>query len=60
MKDEMYTHEQHITARIFVLGQILFKIWGFEIGEMEVEHPVEQKPNKSLNIIHNMTENLSV
>ena len=36
----MYTHKQHIPARIFVIGQILFKIQGFEIGEMEVEHPV--------------------
>ena len=36
----MYTHKQLITARIFVIGQILFKIQGFEIGEMEVEHPV--------------------
>ena len=37
----MYTHKQLITARIFVIGQILFKIQGFEIGEMEVEHPVQ-------------------
>jgi len=36
----MYTHKQLITERIFVIGQILFKIQGFEIGEMEVEHPV--------------------
>ena len=36
----MYTHKQLITAKIFVIGQILFKIQGFEIGEMEVEHPV--------------------
>ena len=31
---------QHTGARIFVLSQILLKIQMFEIGEMEVEHPV--------------------
>ena len=31
---------QHTGARIFVLSQILLKIQRFEIGEMEVEHPV--------------------
>ena len=39
----MYIHKQPITARIFVIGQILFKIQGFEIGEMEVEHPVHNQ-----------------
>ena len=36
----MYTHMQHTGARIFVLSQIFLKIQRFEIGEMEVEHPV--------------------
>ena len=36
----MYTHMQHTGARIFDLSQILLKIQRFEIGEMEVEHPV--------------------
>ena len=37
----MYTHMQHTGARIFVLSQIFLKIQRFEIGEMEVEHPVQ-------------------
>ena len=40
MSNEMYTHKQYIAVKIFVPGQILFKLQGFEIGEMEVEHPV--------------------
>ena len=32
---------QHTGARIFVLSQIFLKIQRFEIGEMEVEHPVK-------------------
>ena len=31
---------QHTGAIIFVLSQIFLKIQRFEIGEMEVEHPV--------------------
>ena len=34
---------QHTGARIFVLSQIFLKIQRFEIGEMEVEHPVHSK-----------------
>ena len=40
MSNEMYTHKQYIAIKIFVPGQILFKLQGFEIGEMEMEHPV--------------------
>ena len=46
----MYTHKQPITARIFVIGQILFKIQGFKIGEMEVEHPVQQPKPQLLKV----------
>ena len=34
---------QHTSARIFVLSHVFLKIQRFEIGEMEVEHPVDWK-----------------
>ena len=36
MSHEMYTHKWYLATGIFVLSQILFKMKGFEIGEMEV------------------------
>ena len=60
MSHIMYTHKLYIATGIFVLSQILFKIWGFEKGEMEVEHPVylaqqERYSNASLNEIAFLT-----
>ena len=40
ISNKMYPHETHIAPRIFVLSQILFKIWAFKVSKLEVGHPV--------------------
>ena len=48
---------QHTSARIFVLSQIFLKIQRFEIGEMEVEHPVEyyNAQNEAIRMINSLS-----
>ena len=37
----MAAHKSHSPTRIFVLSQLLRKIWAFKKGRFEVGHPVD-------------------